>query len=423
MKRIKIVTLILMITLLSFWLSSCGGGIAFNLTTAKAQFMTWIGDQAGVPANAVGNFLCELKTGDEISSKDPSEEISSTRQSGPINEDGWLFYLDEQPGAFYPHPGRILAISKTGKILFQEQTQGWPLVNKQLPDIMKEPVSSRITTATSNYMVYNPAQVLVPVAILKYPWIIQVFFRIYGAVVIDGLTPSQNLYYEATQAHLMMEDAMQDLFGDDRVRTVSYPNNLSANINAAVADLVNNEDVNNITLYIIAHGGHQYVNMGGYGYSCANLKTLMDSYPNVHFNLIIETCHGGSWKDYFQALGAAGMPNLDMCISSTTSEKSAYPDWDYSNGITDHNAADDEFVEFTSDFILQMEFWTATANWPTIQGLTTPAFANNTLKLYYYCYKCVKNRNYPAAALPIYESYVLTERTPILIQEPEIYYQ
>jgi len=294
----------------------------------------------------------------------------------------------------------------------------------QLPDIMKEPVSSRITTNPNDYTVYNPSQVLVPVGIIKYPWINQIYFRIHGAVVIDGLTPTQNLYYEATQAHLMMKDAMEDLFGSDRVRTVAHPNNHPNYITAAVNDLILTEKVTNITLYIIAHGNIERVNMGGNNYTCANLKTLMDANPTVRFTLIIETCRGGSWKDYFQALGAAGVPNLDMCIASTTRDKSAYPDWDYSDGQTDHNAADDEFVEFTSDFILQMERWTATANWPTIQGLTTPSFGNdNTLKLYYYCYKCVKNRNYPAASLPIYESYVLTERTPILIQEPEIYYQ
>ena len=424
MKRIKLAILVVLIMVLSFMLLSCGGGgvaVVIDVTTAKAQFVTWIGNQEDVPGNAVGNFLCTLNVGDVISSEDPTAEQLQQRQSDPVNEAGWLFYLDEEPGGFYPHPGRILAISQTGKIMYQEETEGWPKVNGQLPDVMKDPVSTRITTTPNDYTVYNPAEVLIPVGIIKNPWIIQWFFRIYGAVVIDGLTPSQNLYYEATQAHLMMTDAMNDLFGSDRVRTVAYPNNTSSYINSAVSNLVLTEKVNNITLYIIAHGSIEHVNMGGYSYSCANLKALMDTYPDVRFNLIIETCRGGSWKDYFQALGATGVPNLDMCITSTTRDKSAYPDWDYSDGQTDHNASEDEFVEFTSDFILQMEFWTATANWPTIQGLTSPSFPNNTLKLYYYCYHCVKNRYYPAAALPIYQSYVLTERTPILIQEPEIY--
>lgn len=428
MKRIKFFVLVLLITLFSFWLSSCGGGlgIGIDLAGAKVEFETWIGNQAGVPGNAVGNYVCTLNIGDIISTETPGNEQTQARQTAPMNEAGWLFYLDEQPGGFYPHAGKILAISKKGNIMHEEETQGWPTVNQQIPDIFKEPNSTRITEDPGQWTVYNPAHVFIPSVILRWYDILPIQLRVYGAVVTCGLTPSQNLYYETMQVSDQMFDALWDLFncdvGDERVVKLENPDNQAADIAAAVADLVNNKQVNNITLYFIAHGGHQYMNMGGYGYNCATLDALMDLYPNVRFNLIFETCHGGSWTDYFEALGDTGMPNLDMCISSTTSEKNAYGDWDSAEGITDHNWDEDQYIEFTSDFLLQMEFWTAPENWPTIQGLTNPAFGNNTLRLYYYCYQCVKNRYYPAAALPIYQSLVLTERTPILIQEPQIYY-
>ena len=423
MKRIKIIVLFLLITLFSFWLSSCGGGIAIgiDLAGAKAQFVTWINNQAGVPGNAVGNYICTLNIGDIISTETPGNEQTHARQSVPMNEAGWLFYLDEQPGGFYPHSGKILAISKTGKIMHQEETQGWPTVNQQVPQIFKEPNSTRITKDPGEWTVYNPEQVFIPVVIFKWYDILPIYLRVYGAVVTCGLTPTQNLYFETMQVSDQMFDALWDLFacsaGDERVVKLENPDNQAADIAAAVADLVNNKNVNNLTLYFIAHGGHQYMSMGGYGYDCATLKAMMDLYPNVHFNLIFETCHGGSWTDYFQA---QALPNVDMVISSTTSDKNAYGDWDSAEGITDHNWNEDQYIEFTSDFLLQMEYWTDPAHWPTIQAL--PLFSNNTLRLYYYCYHCVKNRNYPGAGASITQSYVLTERTPILIQEPQIYH-
>lgn len=425
MKRIRLTVSVIIISAITLLLLSCGGGleVVIDLEAAKIQFLTWIGNQEDVPDHCVGNFLQVLNPGDIISSHEPCGDLTQARDSAPMTEPGWLFYLDEQPGGMYNHPGKIFAISKSGKIVYEEDTQGWPTVNGEIPDIMKEPVSSRITTTPSIHVVYNPKQILVPVGIIKHPWITQIFFRIHGAVVINGLTPSQNLYHEATQAHLMMEDAMKDLFGAARVKTVAYPNNLNANIATAVSNLVLNEKVTNITLYIIAHGGIEAVNMGGYYYGCPTLKALMESYPDVDFTLIIETCHGGSWKDYFQALGAAGMPNLDMCIASTSRDKGAYPDWDSADGITDWNGPDDEFVEFTSDFILQMEHYTDPANWQIVQTLTNPVFTNNMLKLYYICFINARNKNYPTPYAATQASYVLTERTPINIQEPEIYYK
>ncbi len=426
MKRIRPAIIVIMIILLSFILLSCSGGVAvvIDLTGAKTQFVTWIGNQEDVPVNAVGNFLCTLNVGDVISSEDPTEEESSARQSDPVNEAGWLFYLDEQPGGFYPHPGRILAISQTGKIMFQEQTQGWPTVNQQIPDIFTEPNSTRITKDPGNWTVYNPSHVFIPAVIFRWYDIFPIQLRKFGALVTCGLTPSQNLHYETMQASDQMFDALWELFncevGDERVVKLENPNNQAADIDDAVADLINNKGVTNLTLYFIAHGAYQYMNMGGYGYNCATLKTLMNEYQNVTFTLIFETCHGGSWTDYFQT---QAMQNVDMVISSTTSAKNAYGDWDSAEGITDHNWAEDQYIEFTSDFLLQMELWTDPANWPNVQALTNPAFGNNILKLYYYCYKCTKNHNFPDAGAPIYQSFVLTERTPILIQEPQIYYQ
>ena len=149
----------------------------------------------------------------------------------------------------------------------------------------------------------------------------------------------------------------------------------------------------------------------------------MQEYPNVTFTVILETCHGGSWTDYFQGLGLTGMPNVNMFISSTTSDKNAYGDWDYAEGIADYNASDDQYIEFTSDFLYQMEHWTKPENWPTIQALPDYGFGGSSIiRLYYYCYRYTKNRWYPGPGSSEADSYVLTERFPIEIQEPQMYF-
>jgi len=397
---------------------SCGGiGIGFTLGDAQGQFIGWIAGQ-GAAAGSVGFYLGGVGAGSVVGSFEPATAGARTsRNSGPLPEAGWLFYLDEAPGALYNHPGKILVIGESGANLYSEDTQGWPIVDGERPQTLKDNSIQQII-ANNNITIYNPWNVWIPVQIIKWPGVVFQLAR-YGAVVTSGLTPTQNLFTEVENVHAMMVDAMEDLMNGggtyDNVRSVKNPNNDPTDFANAVADLINNESVNNLTLYFIAHGSNQYMNIGGFGYTAATLKTLIDSYPNVNFTLIIESCHAGSWLEYFEDLGAEEVPNLDMVITSTSDTKSAYPDWDNASGLTDWNAADDVWIEWTSDFILSMEFYTAAANWPTVTGLTNPPLANNKLRLYYLCYKRVKTNN-PGA-----NSLVLTERTPINIQEPWIY--
>ncbi len=418
-KKFNLLVLILIIGMIMLSIQACTGVIAGGITLEGAItiFQAWADGQA-VPGTSAGVYVGELQEGDIIGSEDPGAppEISQARASAPLNGDGWLFYLDEAPGAFYSHPGKILAIGKNGQTLYSEDTTGYPTVNGDRPVIFASPAS---TIYAVDRAVWNPSNILIPVGIIQWPGVI---FRLarYGAVVVNGLTPTQNLYTEASNAHDMMVDAMEDLMNDggtyDHVRSVDYPGNSPTAFANAVADLITNKSINNITLYFIAHGNTQYMNIGGTGYYASTLKTLINSYPNVNFSILIESCHAGSWRAYFQ--DPSNTPaNLDIIITSTSAAKSAYPDWDNSSGLTDINAAADQWVEWTSDFILQMEYYTNPANWGTVTGLTSPVLPNDKVRLYYLSYLRVKS------GTPTVTSLVLTERNPIAIQEPEMYYQ
>ncbi|HOH11647.1 MAG TPA: hypothetical protein PK291_00215, partial [Thermotogota bacterium] len=208
----------------------------------------------------------------------------------------------------------------------------------------------------------------------------------------------ENLYTEASNAQAMMVDAMKKLFntattGINYVQDVKYPNNKPANVAAAINDLVENKKVTHIVLYYIAHGNIELMSVGGIYFYASQLKTLMETYSTVKFILLVETCHGGSWPDYFRNLSPR-LLNLRLAIASTSRNQGAYPDWDEAGGLIDYNRFDDQWVEFTSDFLLKMEYYTSEAHWGEVTSLTTPALENNILKLFWLCYDRAKADNW-----------------------------
>ncbi|HNY81978.1 MAG TPA: hypothetical protein PLN20_06955 [Thermotogota bacterium] len=265
--------------------------------------------------------------------------------------------------------------------------------------------------ADTSMTIYNPKNIAIwP----EFRWPVIVFrMRQFGAVVVNGLTPTQSLYTEASNIHAMMVDAMKKLFNSptvavDYVKRVENPNNKPTDVADAIRDLVENKKVNYIVLYYIAHGNIEYMSVGGTGFNASQLETLMASYPGVKFILFVETCHGGSWRDYFRDLSPR-LLNLKMVIASTSRDQGAYPDWDVAHGQTDVNGNDDQWIEFTSDFLLKMEYYTSEAHWGEVTGLTFPAFDNNILRLFWLCYQRAQN-----------DSWILPQNTGH--QSPQIFY-
>ncbi|MGB4201003.1 MAG: hypothetical protein WBK65_06295 [Thermotogota bacterium] len=391
-------------------LNSCGAVGVVTLDDAKIQFIGWIGG-LGVEEHAIGQYLGEVSAGDEVGSFDPTPLAGgqAERGSGPLSENGWLFYVDEWPGSFYSHPGKICVIGESGRILYSIATQGWPVVNGEKPASMNRTFQEMLADISTT--IYNPKEIAIwP----EFRWPVIVWrFRTYGAVVVNGLNPGENLYTEASNAQAMMVDAMKKLFntattGINYVQDVKYPNNKPANVAAAIRDLVENKKVNYIVLYYIAHGNIEYMSVGGTGFNASQLETLMASYPGVKFILFVETCHGGSWRDYFRDLSPR-LLNLKMVIASTSRDQGAYPDWDVAHGQTDVNGNDDQWIEFTSDFLLKMEYYTSEAHWGEVTGLTFPAFDNNILRLFWLCYQRAQN-----------DSWILPQNTGH--QSPQIFY-
>lgn len=128
--------------------------------------------------------------------------------------------------------------------------------------------------------------------------------------------------------------------------------------------------VDMITIYIIAHGGTDFVNLGGYSFSANTFATKVGEHPGVLFNFLIGSCHSGSFIGNF-----APLTNVRVVLTACASNEGAKPDWDEAAGLTDHNS-EDIGSEWTSsllgaaDLILDSPTaWTQILTWASIEGV------------------------------------------------------
>lgn len=403
----------------------CGGGgvIVFTLAQAQEVFLALPDIPHPEEGPILALFLGTVEAGDVVGEGFPIPQETAPRNSGPLAEAGWLFYLDGDPGAFYEHPGFLAVISRKGEVLYQARTTGWPLKNNQIPD----PILSPSCAIFHEAIIWNPWQILRPTIHPKDWIILPHFLRVKGAVVVNGLTNTQSLYTEAFNVHALVVDDFSTLFGAERVRSVASPltvPNPVARVQNAVDDLINKQKVTNITFYFIAHGGTGGINLGGHSFFATDLRNLINTYPNIRFSVILETCRAGSWLPYFTANNT---PNLGIFIATTSASKSAYPDWDHftppgGSPMVDWNPTD-LWVEWTGDFLQMLAHWTSTANYPTVTTYATNKNIETEWALWYHCYCRVKWSVVPIAPgfNPGPVTRTMTERDGIHRQDPMVY--
>ena len=413
MKRIAIILLIVSVLVLAG--SSCFLKTLAKEELAKLTFIAFIETEGEPEDPFVGVMLGEVAEGDVISSKkaDGSDEFQPMAIGQTIGGPGHLFYLDMAPGAFYDHPGRLVVVGHSQDIIFDSGViEGIPVVNNEIPEILK------IRTEYVKAVIWDKWKMA---KIHIADWIMDIVARIVrkGAVITSGLTPTQSLYAEARDARDLVSTAFKSLLGDSNVRDVKYvaggaaPN--WAAVQNAMNDLIINQKMNFLTLYFVAHGNTNLMNLGGTTFYASQLRSYIMERPDVMFCVIIESCRAGSWIDGLKSGGV--MPeNIRIVIATTTATKSAYPDWDYIDGVLkDHNPTD-QYVEWTGDFLQQLAYYTSDANWPTVTSYATTHSIDTALALYYLSYMRIKGGS------PATSSLTLTERSVAgAIQQPMIY--
>jgi len=184
-------------------------------------------------------------------------------------------------------------LSKNGQKIFDQKIEGVPKVNDEVP----APLLTRSQYIAST--IWDKSKIVyLPII----DWIDVIIARIIrkGAVITSGLTPTQNLYAEARDARDLMSTSFKTLMGADKVRDVKYtaggpaPNWTA--VQNAMNDLFTNEKINHMTLYFVAHGNINLMNLGGTTFYASQLRSYIQEHANTTFCLIIESCHAGSWS-------------------------------------------------------------------------------------------------------------------------------
>lgn len=410
MRLKRILFLIVIFSVLALVLSACFPKNPVEAATKK--FIEFIEGEGEPEDPFVGLLLGEVDVGDVVGSETAGGDQEASFQLQAVSEAGWLFYLDEAPGAFYDHPGRLVVINKARQIIFDQAVQGWPTVN----DDIVGPLTSREAYITAT--IWDKWKI---VRIPIHEWIDVVIARIVrkGAVITSGLTPSQNLYAEARDVRDLMSSSFKSLMGATKVRDVKYtaggplPNWTA--VRNAMTNLMTVEKINHLTLYFIAHGNINLMNLGGTTFYASQLRSFILEHANTKFCIIIESCHAGSWLDGLKS-GGVIPSNVELIITTTSSSKSAYPDWDHTGGVvTDHNPSD-VYVEWSGDFLQRMAYYTSDAHWPEVVSYASTHSIDTLPSLYYKCFTAIKGGS------PSTTSLTLTERSIAgSIQEPMVY--
>jgi len=427
MKRIILYGLALAILLIL--MLSCSGPLRIDQNRAIDLFLAWLIDE-GIPQDPdtpmAGLLLAAVPEGSVVSSFVGYEEIES-RGSGSLQEPGWLFYLDQSPGALYQHPGKIAVIGVSGSVLYTENTVGWPLLNGQTPN----PLRSVTSDAYFQAIVWNPFQMIKPVAGSKTlnPAEISVISK--GAIVINGVMESEPAYTEASNNHARVLQDMQSLFTASKVRSLASPVKTDQNpvdrIKLAINQLIVQEQVNRVTIYICAHGGIGSVTIGGYSMTALAFKdSILRFFPDIHFSLILESCYSGNYLTRLS--GEFAQDNLAFMIAASMWNQSSYTDNDSEKTasgqtVNDHNP-EDAFVEWTGDFLLELAAWSSGEKWIQVQQYAREHAIDTEIALFYHCFWSVKG----AAAIPPPVGFdpadatkTIRERRGLEIQTPRIY--
>lgn len=277
-----------------------------------------------------------------------------------VQEDSLLFVLDLAPGGFYAHPLKYILVSKaTG----ETQTFGaeWePKINGEVPQIFKQKILPESAVIASNVTLLPSTgqiiQYVFPLIALQWK---EAF------IVVQGLESNESLFGEAQNSYL---DFIAFALAYKNARPTgqvivdglvqSDAKNVLTKINTYASQ------VQLITIYIIAHGNVDIVKLGGQIFTANQFRSTMAAHPEVRFNFMLGSCHGGSFINNLSSLS-----NVKAVMTACRSDESAYPDWDIFGSLHDYNKPDIG-SEWTSS-ILQVanSIITNTSKWNTIVSL------------------------------------------------------
>ena len=241
---------------------------------------------------------------------------SKARLSMTLAEESYFFYLDLAPYGYYSHPVKYILVDKEGKHEVHDASW-WPKIGGIVPEVILKDVPAQDEIIATNII---PA---VPVGDLKdytsLPQLVSVWRE--GFIVVQGVLENEKCYVDALFTYLSMLNFLssyQSIFS----RTVGLEKSDSKKIFDTIDEMAS-EDRQLITIYIIAHGDINSVVLGGLTYTATQFKNEFLKYPDIGFNLILGSCHSGSFIDDLDTLD-----NVLVIETACGWNESAYTDKD-----------------------------------------------------------------------------------------------
>jgi len=253
----------------------------------------------------------------------------------------FFFYLDLAPGAFYEHPVKYILVDGDGNH-DEYDAKWWPRIDDEVLDVFKPAVPEEDDVIATNVQLVQPSGITM---LFEFPYL--QLQQCEGFIVVQGLMPTENLYDCAVDDYLNRIN-----FFNAYKSACSEVDGLVQSQAADVLDEIDNmvaDGLNPITITIIAHGGNNYVRLGGQKVWANQFRSKIAEYPDTTFNFIITSCHSGSFIDELETL-----ENVCIVVTASRADESAWPDWDTADGSTDFNTPDTG-AEWTSSILETME--------------------------------------------------------------------
>jgi hypothetical protein len=274
-----------------------------------------------------------------------------------MDEEGYLFYLDLEPGAYFAHPVRYFIVKESGKTDVLE-AEWWPRVNKTVPEqfVADVPLLKYVVER-------NVSLVKKPITAIDwkiYPGIITLL-RTEAFLSVQGLTPGESLYGDAVATHNNVYSFF-DAYKSSTSKLVGITDYDADDVLNQI-EVLAEEGYDIITIHIIAHGNVNLVKLGGVYMYASQFVSTMSALPDIQFNFLLTSCHAGSFMDDLDAL-----PNVRVVGTACRSNESAYGDKDVIGTLNDYNSSDTG-AEWTSSFlkaaeriVLNSGSWTIVSN-------------------------------------------------------------
>lgn len=326
---------------------------------------------AAVPPGA--DYIClrlgeALPPGTEIEEDAPSSPPGMAANAAPkaitIGEQTYFFFLDLAPGTYYEHPVKYILVTEGGGYQVLD-ARWWPRINGEIPDEIADDSPDPANVIAANVTLAETTGQL-----MEFNFDLITRKRGEGFIVVQGLMPHENLFSDANATYLngiAFFNAYKSTFSEVEGLVQSQAANVLSEIDSMVAN-----QLNPITIYIIAHGGVDGIRLGGQWFTAQQFHDKMASHPATLFNFLLGSCHGGSFVDNLNTLS-----NVRVVLTACSTTEGATPDWDHSGGASDYNP-EDTGSEWTSSVLRAAELivgssdrWGDITSWASTYSVPT----------------------------------------------------